>query len=100
MTVDRILEIVRKDSDFYGADGGLTVSGGEPLVPKRRGRLVIPGGEGRRTYPLVETCGVFNPQLIPELIQCVDLFLYDIKDTDERRLLKIPAPLSPGCFQP
>ena len=31
MTVDRILEIVRKDSDFYGADGGLTVSGGEPL---------------------------------------------------------------------
>lgn len=88
MTVDRILEIVRKDSDFYGADGGLTVSGGEPLFQSEGAVSLFQAAKDANISTCVETCGVFNPQLIPELIQCVDLFLYDIKDTDERRLFE------------
>ena len=32
MTVGQIMDIVIKDAAFYGSNGGITLSGGEPLM--------------------------------------------------------------------
>ena len=38
MTADEILAFVEKDRAFYGKEGGVTLSGGEPLAHPRRQR--------------------------------------------------------------
>ncbi len=81
---DVIAEVL-KDRAFYGQSGGMTLSGGEPLL---HGTAVLPllqavKQEGFSTA--IETCGLFDPRLLEELIPWTDLFLWDVKDTDAAR---------------
>lgn len=34
-------------------------------------------------HTAIETCGCFDPSLLPALVRAADLFLWDIKDTDD-----------------
>lgn len=87
MTVEEIMEQVRKDKVFYRGRGGLTVSGGEPTFqPEVLDLLGKAKQESISTC--VETCGVFPKSMVPQLLSCVDLFLFDLKDTDSARLLE------------
>ena len=38
-----------------------------------------------RIHTAIETCGCFDPSLLPALVRAADLFLWDIKDTDDAR---------------
>ena len=80
-----ILAEVMKDAAFYGSDGGITVSGGEPMMqPDAAAELLRLAKEAGITTA-VETCGFFDPSYIDELCSAADILLYDIKDTDDER---------------
>ena len=84
MSIEEILNILEKDRAFYGAEGGITLSGGEPFAQKS----VIPllkACKERGFSTAVETCGQIDEEILREAIPCVDLFLWDIKDTDTER---------------
>ena len=84
-STDELLEIVRRDRDFYGADGGGTLSGGEPMLHDEATEfLSICADAGINTA--VETCGQFDPAAIDKLAGVCDLLLFDVKDTDPERL--------------
>jgi pyruvate formate lyase activating enzyme len=81
---DEVAGLLLRDRPFYDhTGGGVTVSGGEPTLqyPFLHGLLGLLKRQGVHTA--LETCGCFDSRLIPELAEVVDLFLYDVKHTDD-----------------
>lgn len=85
MTVDEILTEVLKDSAFYGNEGGVTLSGGEPFTQKYATVGLLKTCKERGLSTAVETCGQADSEVIRASVPFVDLFLWDIKDTDLSR---------------
>ncbi len=84
MTAREITAEVMRDAAFYGEKGGVTLSGGEPLLRKKSVSLLKTLKEaGLNTA--VETCGFVDFGNISGAAKYVDLFLWDIKDTDPAR---------------
>lgn len=85
LSVKDVLKEVMKDAPFYGTNGGVTLSGGEPLAQYESIELLRKLKEfGINTA--VETSGCVSKERILESADFTDLFLYDIKDTDSERL--------------
>ena len=85
MTAEEIAAEVLKDLAFYGASGGLTLSGGEPLLHGEGVLSVLRAAKAAGVTTAVETCGVFDAGLLEALVPLTDLFLWDVKDTDAAR---------------
>lgn len=85
MELEEVLEQVCLDRVFYRSRGGLTVSGGEPTLQQEGLLALLDGARDQGISTCLETCGVFPEALVPALLGRVDLFLYDIKDTDPAR---------------
>lgn len=84
-TIKEILSIVEKDLTFYGEAGGITLSGGEPFAQGDAAIELLKACKERGFSTAVETCGHVDPDVIGTAIPYVDLFLWDIKDTDSVR---------------
>ena len=84
MRVGEILDIIKKDAAFYGKNGGVTLSGGEPLAQSGAVSLLRACKE-QGISTAVETCGYVDRQCLLQAIPYTDLFLWDIKDTDDDR---------------
>lgn len=84
-TVEEILDVVKKDIPFYGVQGGLTLSGGEPLLHGENAIRLLMRAKENGIHTAIETCGYFDEKHIPALVKATDLFLYDVKDTVEKR---------------
>jgi pyruvate formate lyase activating enzyme len=83
--VDEIVELVLKDKPFYdNSGGGVTISGGEPTMQGKFLLKLLKNLKNRDIHTALETCGYFNDSIRKELIQLVDLFLYDIKHIDSK----------------
>ena len=87
MTVDEILSIVQKDKAFYGKAGGVTLSGGEPLLQASAVEL-LKACKQKGFSTAVETCGFADPAVLQKALPFVDLFLWDLKDTNPDRHLR------------
>jgi len=85
MTVEEILEEVLRDKPFYGENGGITLSGGEPMLQGEKSIDLLKAAKAAGLNTAIETCGYFDPKFVPQLVKLVDLFLYDVKDTDPAR---------------
>lgn len=88
MSIREILDEVERDRAFYGEDGGITLSGGEPMMAGEKTLELLREAKKEGLNTAVETCGYFNSRYIPELVKLTDLFLYDIKDTDNERHIR------------
>jgi pyruvate formate lyase activating enzyme len=86
LTPRAVLDEVVKDRAFYDASGGgLTVSGGEPLLqrPFVRELLALAKAEGLHTC--VQTSGAVAEQALLDVKDLVDLFQLDLKHQDPAR---------------
>lgn len=82
-TVADVLEEVLRDKAFYDAsDGGLTLSGGEPLAQARFSSVLLRAAKNAGVHTAVETCGHLPRTVIDEVRPHIDLWLYDIKGMD------------------
>ncbi len=83
MTVDEVVVEILKDRDFFWqSKGGVTFSGGEPLMQPRF--LIELLKEMRRLgiHTAIDTCGFVSKEIMEEVSQLADLFLYDLKQMD------------------
>ena len=86
MTIDEVIKEVEKDYSFYDeSGGGVTFSGGEPLMQHNflKGLLVKCKEKGIHTA--VDTCGYTKKEILTDLSNFIDLFLYDIKIMDDKK---------------
>lgn len=84
-SVDKIISVVEKDLAFYGDSGGITISGGEPFMQGEAVFELLKACKTRGLSTAVETCGYADFEDIARAIPYTDLFLWDLKDTDEER---------------
>lgn len=84
-TAEELLAVIERDRSFYGERGGVTLSGGEPLMQGRGAVALLKVCKARGLSTAVETCGYADYATVSAAIPYTDLFLWDIKDTDEER---------------
>lgn len=86
MGVETVLAEVLTDRDFYHASGGgLTLSGGEPMLQFEFTRALLQAARAAGLHTCLETSGCTTLQRLREIAPLVDLFLFDIKETDPER---------------
>ena len=95
MSVDDVMSVVRRDAPFYASTGGgLTISGGEPLFQFGFTRALLAAARAEGIHTCLDTSGWGGRAA--ELIGLVDLYLWDVKETDAGRHLELTgAELSP-----
>lgn len=90
MEMDDIVNAVLEDSLFYETSGGgVTVSGGEPLVQWQAVATLLERCRMEGLNTAMETTGHAPREHLARVAPLVNLFLYDIKamdDTEHRRL--------------
>lgn len=83
-SVDQVMEIVLKDRLFYeNSDGGLTLSGGEPLFQPEFALALMERAKKEGLHLALETCGMVKEQVMRESAKWVDLYLFDFKESNE-----------------
>ena len=83
MTVNEVWDEVRRDKIFYDTSGGgVTVSGGEPLLHPAFVRELFELCHGEKINTCIETCGSVDSGAFKEVIPVTDHFLFDLKHMD------------------
>jgi pyruvate formate lyase activating enzyme len=76
---------VLKDSDYFAdSGGGVTLSGGEPLVYPRFILAFFRAMRGDKVHTALETCGVFRWHDMERILPNTGLIYYDLKHMDPR----------------
>jgi glycyl-radical enzyme activating protein len=88
-SVEEIIAVVRKDMPFYAkSGGGLTVSGGEPMMQFEFTRDLLRAARREGIHTCIETSGCAPFSHYQEIAPLVDLFLFDVKETSPERHLQ------------
>jgi len=85
MTVDEVVAMVERDSDFYrDSGGGLTLSGGEVLLQPEFARELLKRCQEAGIHTCLDTSGQGDTEALLRLLPYVDLCYFDIKHLDPR----------------
>jgi pyruvate formate lyase activating enzyme len=86
MSVDEVLSEVLKDKIFYdNSGGGLTISGGEPMFQFEFTLDLLKQAKKSGLHICMETCGFASIEHYLATTPYIDLYLFDIKETDSAR---------------
>jgi pyruvate formate lyase activating enzyme len=88
MTTEAIMEAVLKDKLFYEtSNGGVTLSGGEPLFQEVALKELLTALKSEGLHVALDTSGHVKWQVLEDIQDSVDIFLYDLKhlDPDQHR---------------
>jgi len=89
-TVEELLKEILKDHIFYEqSKGGVTFSGGEPLMQSDFLLEILKACKSKDIHTTVDTSGFSNWSNIEKLLPYVDLLLFDIKHTDDNMHLSL-----------
>ncbi len=84
VTVDELMVEIMKDEVFYDqSGGGVTFSGGEPLMQVEFLRELLLASRSRGLHTTVDTSGYAPAEAFDRIDCLVDLFYYDLKIIDE-----------------
>jgi len=85
MSVEEVMTEIEKDLIFYDqSGGGVTFSGGEPLMQPEFLKELLKRCKERYIHTAVDTTGYVNRKKLIEVAEYVDLFLYDLKLMDSK----------------
>lgn len=84
VTVEAVMEAIDKDVLFFDeSGGGVTFSGGEPLMQPEFLQSLLRACNERDIHTVVDTCGHAPPAVFDSVLDKVDLFLFDLKLMDD-----------------
>jgi pyruvate formate lyase activating enzyme len=83
VTVDGLVRELERDLTYFDASGGgITISGGEPLVQARFVLDLLRACRRRDLHTAIDTSGCVDPAVMTEAAGLTDLILYDLKAMD------------------
>jgi pyruvate formate lyase activating enzyme len=86
LSVPELIDIIKKDILFYdSSNGGVTISGGEPLMQWESLLDLLRECKRLGIHTALDTSGFTSWDILEEIAEVVDLFLYDIKVMDDRK---------------
>jgi pyruvate formate lyase activating enzyme len=81
MEAETVLASLWKDNHFYEeSGGGVTFSGGEPLMQSEGLKQLLEGCKARGLHTTVDTCGYARQEQFEAIMDLCDLFLFDLKN--------------------
>lgn len=81
-SVDEVIKEVLKDKIFYeNSNGGMTVSGGEPMYQFEFTYELLKAAKNEGLHICMETCGFAKEENYRKIAELVDIFLFDYKLT-------------------
>jgi len=84
MSVEEVMREVERDATFYReSGGGVTFSGGEPLLQHRFLLMLLRACGERSLHVAVDTSGYASPDVLYRVAELTDLFLYDLKSVND-----------------
>ena len=87
MSVEEALNEIEKDRPFYGAQGGVTLSGGECTCSEAFSLALLQACRARGISTAIESCLYAKEDVIDRFAFCSDEIIADIKLMDEKRHL-------------
>ncbi|MBZ0121945.1 MAG: glycyl-radical enzyme activating protein [Sandaracinaceae bacterium] len=89
LSVDELVDEVCQDADFFeGTGGGVTFSGGEPLMQAEFLFDCAARLSARNIHVAVETAGLFPRRHVATLAERADLVLFDLKHSDPKAIAR------------
>jgi len=86
MSVEALMAEIERDRIFYDeSGGGVTFSGGEPLMQPDFLMDMVRSCRASGVHVAVDTCGQVDAGALLEVARDADLFLFDLKMMDEER---------------
>jgi pyruvate formate lyase activating enzyme len=86
MTVSEVLDTVERDASYYRrTGGGMTVSGGEPLVQWQFTSKLLREAQGKGLHTALDTTGHADWEILDQILNFTDLVLYDVKHWDSAK---------------
>jgi pyruvate formate lyase activating enzyme len=80
MTVDDVIEEILRDRMFYEtSNGGVTLSGGEPVLQTDFARALLTCCKTEDLHTTIETCGNYHWHKLERLLPEIDLVMMDLK---------------------
>ena len=84
--VTEVITEVMQDKAFYdNSGGGITISGGEPMAQFEFTKALLMEAKKHGLHTCLDTCGYTEFKKYKEILENVDIFLYDLKETDPFR---------------
>ncbi len=80
ITVDELFAKVKRFTSFHGKDGGVTVSGGEPLSQPAFLTNFLKKCQEDGIHTVVDTSGFGNAKYFDDILQYTDLAIFDLKE--------------------
>lgn len=86
VTVDEVLEVVKKDALFYrNSGGGITASGGEPTFQPQFLLALFKKCQESNIHTVLDTCGYVRWETLKEILEYTELVFFDIKHLDSAK---------------
>lgn len=87
MTPDELVEKIKRYKHYFGEEGGITISGGEPLLQEKFVTEVFKLCKKEGINTCLDTSGFGNAS--DELLDNTDLVILDVKELDEKKYIDL-----------
>ncbi len=86
MTIAEVIDTVGRDANYYRrTNGGMTLSGGEPLVQWQFTLGLLREAKRKGFHTALDTAGYADWEILDEVLNHTDLVLYDVKHMDSEK---------------
>lgn len=85
MTVSEVMKPILEDRGYYKNGGGVTVSGGEPMMQREFTSALVDACKSEGIHTGVETSFIIYDE---EIFKKLDLIMFDVKLPDDERHIK------------
>ncbi len=85
ITASHLLDIIRRDRQFWGSEGGITLTGGEPLLQIDFAEEILRRSHESYIHTAIETCGNIPFESFQRVIPYLDWIFYDLKQFDPEK---------------
>lgn len=89
ITIEKVVHIAKRGKPYYGKEGGVTFSGGEPLMQGEFLIEAIDALESEGIHSVIDTSGTWVDRFTRTAIAKSQMLLLDVKHSDEKSFEKI-----------
>lgn len=83
LSVDDLFKKIQRDRNYWGKDGGITLTGGEPLMQGDFTLNLLKRCYDSYIHTAIETCGYVRDDIIKRVPGLLDWIFFDLKHMDD-----------------